>query len=71
MHFLDLVAVVFSVYVGVFSIFVSIDGRAKLLTVEFQQTFWFPGYASMFEISCFMTNNSPFPSMFHLMPESS
>jgi hypothetical protein len=43
-----------------FSIFVSIDGRAKLPTVKFQQTFWFPGYASVFEISWFITNSSPF-----------
>jgi hypothetical protein len=36
------------------------DGRAKLPTVKFQQTFWFAGYASVFEISCFITNSSPF-----------
>ena len=53
----------FWVYVGIFAICVSIDGRAKLPTVKFQQTFWFPGYASVFETSWFMTNSSPF---FHL-----
>ena len=40
--------------------FVSIDGRAKLPTVKFQQIFWFPGYASVFETSWFMINSSPF-----------
>jgi hypothetical protein len=50
--------------------FVSIDGRAKLPTVKFQQTFWFPGYASVFEISWFITNSFLFPSMFCLRPGS-
>jgi hypothetical protein len=49
---------------------VSIDGKAKLPTVKFQQIFWFPSYASMFEISWFMKNSLLFPSMFHLMPGS-
>ena len=51
--------------------FVSIDGRAKLPTVKFQQAFWFPGHVYVFETSWFMTNSAPFSSMFHLMPESS
>jgi hypothetical protein len=72
MHFLGSTAVLFGVYVGIFAIFVSIDGRAKLPTVKFQQILWFPGYASVFEISWFITNSSlSFPSLFHLLPEDS
>ena len=60
MHFLGSAVVVVLIYLGIFAIFVSIDGRAKLPTVKFQQTFWFPGYASVFDISWFITNNSSF-----------
>jgi hypothetical protein len=61
MHLLgSAVVVVFLVYVGIFAIFVSINGRAKLPTVKFQQILWFPGYASVFEISWFITNSFPF-----------
>ena len=70
--FLVPLLLLFLVYVGIFSIFVSIDGRAKLSTVKFQQILWFPGYASEFETSWFITNNFLFLSIwFHLMPESS
>jgi hypothetical protein len=51
---------------------VSIDGRARLPIVKFQQILWFPGYASVFETSWFITNSSlSFPSLFHLLPEDS
>jgi hypothetical protein len=72
MHLLDLVAVVVLSICRHFHHFVSIDGRAKLPTVKFQQIFWSPGYASVFEISWFITNNSlSFPSLFRLLPEDS
>jgi hypothetical protein len=71
MQFLGSAAVVVLSICRHFSIFVSIDGRAKLPTVKFQQIFWFPGYASVFEISWFITNSFLFPSLFRLVPGSS
>ena len=72
MHCLDLVVVVVLSICRHFAIFVSIYGRAKLPTVKFQQILWFPSYASVFEISWFITNSSPsFPSLFHLLLEGS
>ena len=60
------------VYVGIFAIFVSIDGRAELPTVKFQQILWSPGYASVFETSWFITNSFlSFPFLFHLLLEGS
>jgi hypothetical protein len=59
MQCLDFAALVVLSICRHFSIFVSINGRAKLPTVKFQQTLWFPGYASVFEISWFITNSSP------------
>ena len=42
MQFLGSVVVVVLSICRHFAIFVSIDGRAKLPTVKFQQIFWFP-----------------------------
>jgi hypothetical protein len=67
MHFLGSAAIVVLSICRHFAIFVSIDGRAKLPTVKFQQILWFPGYASVFETSWFITNSSYFlPSGFVL-----
>jgi hypothetical protein len=71
MHFLGSAVVVVLSICRHFCHFVSIDGRAKLPTVKFQQILWFPGYASVFEISWFITNSSPFSIFFHLMLEDS
>ena len=60
MHFLGSTAVVVLSICRHFCHFVSIDGRAKLPTVKFHQTLWFPGYASVFETSWFITNSSSF-----------
>jgi hypothetical protein len=70
MHFLGSAAVVVLSICRHFFHFVSIDGRAKLPTVKFQQILRFPGYASVFEISWFITNNSLF-SVFRLRLEDS
>ena len=71
MQFLGSAAVVVLSICRHFSIFVSIDGRAKLPTVKFQQILWFPGYASVFEISWFITNSFSFPSLLHILLEGS
>lgn len=62
-----IVVVLLWVYVGIFSIFCSIDGRAKLPIVKFWWSIAFPGYVYVCETFLFNDSKLFIPSGFHLM----